>query len=100
MAQEKPRRGYAEGRGSSPQNRPADSTRSPAQKQTRSASAPALDLVSFRERLVGARRRLVERIAEDFPADRRFPDSGWSRLLADIQHVIAAVDAVAAEDRP
>ncbi len=95
MAQEKPRRGYAAGRGSSSQIRASDSTRSPAQKQTR--SAPALDLVGLRERLLEARRRLVERIAEDFPADRRFPDSGWSRLLADIQLVIAAVDAVVAE---
>ncbi|MEE8140996.1 MAG: hypothetical protein V3T66_08820 [Alphaproteobacteria bacterium] len=43
---------------------------------------------------------MVERIAEDFPADRRFPDTGWSRLLADIHIAIAAVDAVAAEDRP
>ncbi len=56
-----------------------------------------VDLVGLRERLLEARRRLVERIAEDYPADRRFPDSGWSRLLADIQLVIAAVDAVVAE---
>ncbi len=97
MAQEKPRRGYAAGRGSSSQNRPADSTRSLAHKQPRPATAPALDLVGLRERLLEARRRLVERIAEDFPADRRFPDTGWSRLLADIQLVIAAVDAVIAE---
>ncbi len=58
------------------------------------------DLPALRDRLVGARRRLVERIADDFPDDRRFPDTGWSRLLADIQLVIAAVDAVAAEDGP
>ncbi len=95
MAQEKPRRGKAAGRGSSSQNRPADSTCSPAQKQTR--PAPALDLVGLRERLLEARCHLVERIAEDFPADRKFPDTGWSRLLADIQLVIAAVDAVVAE---
>ncbi len=97
MAQEKPRRGYAAGRGSSSQNRPADSTRSPAHKQPRPAPAPTVDLVGLRERLLEARRRLVERVAEDYPADRRFPDSGWSRLLADIQLVIAAVDAVIAE---
>ncbi len=76
------------------------SARSTAQKQTRPAPAQALDLVGVRERLLEARRRLVERIAEDFPVDRRFPDSGWSRLLADIHILIAAVDAVAAEDRP
>ncbi len=55
---------------------------------------------ALRERLVEARRRLVERIAEDWPADRRFPDTGWTRMLADIHIAIAAVDAVAAEDRP
>ncbi len=95
MTQEKPRRGYAAGRGSSSQIRPTDSTRSLAHKQPRPAPAP--DLVGLRERLLEARRRLVERIAEDFPADRRFPDTGWSRLLADIQLVIAAVDDVVAE---
>ena len=63
-----------------------------------SPSVPAF--AEFRERLVKARARLVERIAEDFPPDRWFPDSGWSRLLADIQLVIAAVDAVIAEGAP
>ncbi len=100
MVQEKPRRGYAAGRGSSSQNSPAGCTRTPAPKQPRPAPAPTVDLVGLRDRLLGARRRLVGRLAEDFPADRRFPDSGWSRLLADIQLVIAAVDAVAAENRP
>ncbi len=95
MAQKKPRRGKAAGRGSSLHTTPADSTRSLAHKQPRPAPAP--DLIGLRERLLEARRRLVERIAEDFPADRRFPDSGWSRLLADIQLVIAAVDAVVGE---
>ncbi len=95
MPKEKPRRGHAAGRGAYSHYGPVDSTRSLAQKQTR--PAPALDLVGLRERLLEARRRLVERIAEDFPADRRFPDTGWSRLLADIQLVIAAVDAVVAE---
>ncbi len=63
-----------------------------------SPSVPAL--AEFRERLVKARARLVERIAEDFPADRRFPDSGWTRMLADIQAAIEAVDAVLAEGGP
>ena len=98
MRKEKPRRGEAPGRGSSSHTNPADSTRSLAPNQPH--SAPALDLVGLRSRFVGARRRLVEHVADDFPEGRRFPDSGWSRLLADIQLVIAAVDAVAAEDRP
>ncbi len=90
-----PRRGHAAGRGSSSEIKPADSTRSLAHKQPRPVPAP--DLIGLRERLLEARRRVVERIAEEFPADRRFPDTGWSRLLADIQLVIAAVDAVVAE---
>ncbi len=77
--------------------KPADSARSLADKQPRPAPAQALDLVGVRERLLEARRRLVERLAEDYPADRRFPDSGWTRMLADIQAAIAAVDAVVAE---
>ncbi len=64
------------------------------------AAAAQADLPALRNRLCGARRRLVERLAEDFPADRRFPDSGWTRMLADIQVAIAAVDAVVAEGGP
>ncbi len=97
MAKKTPHRGHAAGRGTSLHTELADTARPLAQKQRRSAPVPALDLVGLRERLLEARRRLVERIAEDFPADRRFPDTGWSRLLADIQLVIAAVDAVVAE---
>ncbi len=68
---------------------------------TRAAPGQAIpDHPAFRARLVAARRRLVERIAEDFPADRRFPDSGWTRMLADIQAAIEAVDAVVAEGGP
>ncbi len=98
MPEKKPRRGQAAGRRSfnSVSGR-AGSRPSPTKKQPRPASAPTVDLVGLRDRLVAARRRLVERIAEDFPADRRFPDSGWTRMLADIHIAIAAVDAVAAE---
>ena len=67
---------------------------------TTSAAAAQADLPALRGRLLKARRRLVERIAEDFPADRRFPDSAWTRMLADIQAAIAAVDAVMDEDGP
>ena len=61
-------------------------------------SAPALDLIGLRERLCGARRRLIERLGEDFPPDRRFPDSSWTRMLADIEIAIQAVDAVVDEN--
>ena len=67
---------------------------------TTSAAAVQVDLPALRARLVAARRRLVERIADDFPLDRKFPDTGWSRLLADVHLVIAAVDAVMDEAGP
>ena len=100
MPKKKPRRGKAPGRGTSSQIPLADTTRPLAQTQTRPAPAPTVDLVGLRERLVAARRRLVERIADDFLPDRRFPDSGWTRMLADIQIGIAAVDDVIAEGAP
>ncbi len=99
MAQEKPRRGYAAGRGLGKLvTGTSDFTRNPAPKQPPSAPAPTVDLVGLRERLVGARRRLVERLGEDFPPDRRFPDSGWTRMLADIEIAIMAVAEVMDED--
>ena len=55
------------------------------------------DLPAFRARLVAARARLVERIILEYDPDRRFPDSGWTRMLADIQATIGAVDAMIAE---
>ena len=65
---------------------------------TTNVTAVQVDLPALRERLVGARRRLVERLADDFPPDRRFPDSGWTRMLADIEIAIQAVDAVVDEN--
>ena len=79
-------------------NRTADNTRSLAHKQPRPVPAP--DLIGLRERLLEARRRLVERLAEDYPADRRFPDSRWTRMLAATQAAIPAVDAVVAAAPP
>ncbi len=101
MPEKMPRRGQAAGRRSfnSVSGR-ADSRPAPTKKQPRPASAPTVDLVGLRERLLEARRRLVERVAEDYPADRRFPDSGWTRMLADIHVTIMAVDAVIAEAGP
>ena len=61
---------------------------------TTSAAAVQVTHLVLRARLVGARRRLIERLIDDYPPDRRFPDSGWTRMLADIHVAIAAVDAV------
>ncbi len=101
MPTKKPRRREAAGRGGENSvTGTTDSTPCPAHKQPRPAPAPTVDLVGLRERLLEARRRLVERIAEDFPPDRRFPDSGWTRILADIEIAIMAVDGVMGEDGP
>ena len=64
---------------------------------TTSAAAVQVTHLALRARLVGARLRLIERIDSDWTDDRRFPDSGWTRMLADIQAAIMAVDAVVAE---
>ena len=99
MQKEKPRRGKAPGRGRSFEITLADITRLPAQNQARPASSPAIDLVGFRERLVAARLRLIEHIHEDWSLGRRFPDTAWTRMLADVQGALAAVDGLMAEDR-
>ncbi len=59
--------------------------------------AASPDLPALRERLLSARRRLVERIALEYDSERTYPDTFWVKLLADIQIAIAAVDAVVAE---
>ena len=61
------------------------------------AQAAIPDLPALRERLLSARRRLVERIALEYDSERTYPDTFWVKLLADIQIAIAAVDAVVAE---
>ncbi len=58
------------------------------------------DLPALRERLLLTRARLLERIANDWPADRRFPDTAWCRLLGDVQACLQAVDSVLAEADP
>ena len=55
-------------------------------------------LGQFRDRLKEARRYLVGRIAEDDDPDRKFPDSGWMRILATLQTSLEAVEAIMAED--
>ena len=65
------------------------------------SAVDGVDLPALRTRLVGVRAHLIARIAEDWPPDdRRFPDSGWSRLLSDVHGIITAVDAQLAEGGP
>ncbi len=58
----------------------------------------AADLAQFRDRLKNARCYLVGRIAEDDDPNRKFPDSGWLRILASLQTCLEATEAVMAED--
>ncbi len=58
----------------------------------------AADLAQFRDRLKVARRYLVGRIAEDDDPSRKFPDSGWLRILATLQTSLEAVEAILVED--
>ena len=58
----------------------------------------AADLAHFRDHLKDARRYLVGRIAEDDDPDRKFPDTGWMRILDTIQGCLQAVVAIMAED--
>ncbi len=60
----------------------------------------AANLTQFRDRLKVARRYLVGRIAEDDDPDRKFPDSGWLRILSTLQTSLEAVEAVMAEKEP
>ena len=59
----------------------------------------AADLARYRDRLKEARRYLVGRIAEADDPDRKFPDTGWMRILDSLQTCLEAVEAVMAEDR-
>ncbi len=58
------------------------------------------DLAQFRDRLKVARTYLAGRIAEDDDPSRKFPDSGWLRILATLQMSLEAVEAVMAEKEP
>jgi len=58
----------------------------------------AADLAQFRDRLKVARTYLAGRIAEDDDPTRKFPDSGWLRILATLQTSLEAVEAILVED--
>ena len=58
----------------------------------------AAGLSQFRDRLKVARCYLAGRIAEDDDPSRKFPDSGWLRILATLQTSLEAVEAILVED--
>ncbi|MCZ6847685.1 MAG: hypothetical protein O7F75_02430 [Alphaproteobacteria bacterium] len=66
---------------------------------TRAAAGqePIPDLPVFRDRLVAARARLIERIILEYDPERAYPDTAWTRMVADLHVVIMAVDAMIEE---
>ncbi len=101
MPKKKPRRGYAAGRGlrkSGPQNIAEGLAQNQVPSPGARAPAPTVDLVDLRDRLRATRTRLLEQISNDWEPDRRYPDTSWCRMLADVQGALQAVDDVAAED--
>ena len=63
-----------------------------------SLSVPVL--AEFRERLVVARARLVERIIGEYDPAHQYPSTAWTRMLSDLHTTIAAVDDMIAEAGP
>ncbi len=57
------------------------------------------DLSAFRDRLLKARRRLVERIILEYDPERAYPDTAWTRMVSDLHIAIMAVDDMIAADR-
>ena len=69
---------------------------------TTSAAAgqqPIPDLPVFRDRLVAARARLIERIILEYDPERAYPDTAWTRMVADLHVTILAVNAMISEDQ-
>ncbi len=67
---------------------------------TTSAAAgqqPIPDLPVFRDRLVAARARLVERIILEYDPAHQYPGTAWVRMVSDLHTTIMAVDAMIEE---
>ncbi len=75
---------------------PVSSTTRPP-RQT-SLSVPVL--AEFREQLVMARARLVERIILEFDPEHTYPSTAWTRMVSDLHTTIMAVDDMIAEAGP
>ncbi len=103
MERKKPRRGKAAGQGLG-KSRTQNIAEGLAQNQVPSpgaqAPAPTVDLIDLRDRLRATRARLLEQMANDWEPGRRYPDTSWCRMLADVQGALRAVDDVAAEGEP
>ncbi len=64
------------------------------------AQVAAPDFPAFRERLVAARARLVERIILEYDPEHAYPSTAWTRMVSDIQATILAVDDMMGEGEP
>ncbi len=53
----------------------------------------------FRDRLVAARARLIERIILEYDPAHQYPSTAWTRMVSDLHTTIAAVDAMILEDQ-
>ena len=71
---------------------PCNSTPSAAAGQQ-----PIPDLPAFRDRLVAARARLVERIILEYDPAHQYPGTAWVRMVSDLHTTIMAVDAMIEE---
>ncbi len=58
-------------------------------------SVPAL--ADFRERLVVARARLVERIIGEYDPAHQYPSTAWTRMVGDLHALIQVVDTMISE---
>ena len=55
------------------------------------------DLAEFRERLIGARARLIERIIVEYDPAHQYPSTAWTRMVADLHALIQGVDGMLSE---
>lgn len=55
------------------------------------------DLAEFRERLVGARTRLIERIILEYDETHQYPSTAWTRMVGDLHTLIQVVDQMISE---
>ncbi len=54
-------------------------------------------LADFRERLVCARARLVERIIVEYDPAHQYPSTAWTRMVGDLHALIQVVDGMISE---
>ena len=74
-----------------------DDRRKTGHRSSTTNAAAQVDLPGLRTRLVGARRRLVGRVALEYDPELPYPEPGLLRVLADVQAAIEAINAIDSE---